>query len=94
MSPSHKLPITRGENLEISFGGHPVSCHAGDTVAAALLTAGVHEFGITRTGDPRQPFCNMGTCFDCVVTINGHPLVRACMTTVRSGMEIVPTKGF
>jgi len=71
-----------------------VPCHEGDTVAAALLVAGIHEFGTTRDGDPRQPFCNMGTCFDCAVTIDGRPLIRACITPVRNGMDVTSTKGY
>lgn len=94
MSPSRKLSTRRGKDLEITFEGRAVSCHEGDTVAAALLVAGIHEFGTTRDGDPRQPFCNMGTCFDCAVTIDGRPLIRACMTPVRNGMEVNSTKGF
>ena len=93
MSPSRNLPTSRGKRLEIVFDGNSVSAHAGNTIAAALLVAGIDEFGTTRDGDPRQPFCNMGTCFDCAVTVDGQPLVRACITPVRDGMEIESTKG-
>lgn len=94
MSPSRKLPTRRGKDLDITFDGRVVPCHEGDTVAAALLVAGIYEFGTTRDGDPRQPFCNMGTCFDCAVTIDGRPLIRACITPVRNGMDVTSTKGY
>lgn len=94
MSPSRKLPIVRGDSVHITFDGKALPCNEGDTLAAALLVSGIQEFGTTRTGEPRQPFCNMGTCFDCAVVIDGIPLVRACITQVREGMNIEPTKGF
>jgi predicted molibdopterin-dependent oxidoreductase YjgC len=33
-------------------------------------------------------FCNMGVCFDCVMTIDGHAGQRACTTLVRDGMIV------
>lgn len=88
------MPVTRGERVTIVFGGKNIPCFEGETIASALLVAGVDEFGVTRDGAPRQPFCNMGTCFDCAVTVDGTPLVRACLTPVQDGMTIEPTKGF
>lgn len=94
MSDSVRVPVTRGNDIAIEFGGTRIPCFEGETIAAALLTGGIDEFGVTRDGAPRQPFCNMGTCFDCAVTVNGTPLVRACLTPVEDGMSIEPTKGF
>jgi sarcosine oxidase subunit alpha len=41
-----------------------------------------------RNGEPRIPLCNMGTCFECGVTVDGVPLTRSCLTTVRDGMRV------
>ena len=41
-----------------------------------------------KTGQPRGIFCGMGVCYDCLVTIDGVPNQRACMTQVKDGMEI------
>jgi NADPH-dependent 2,4-dienoyl-CoA reductase/sulfur reductase-like enzyme len=30
----------------------------------------------------------MGVCFDCLVTVNGRPSQRACLTKVEAGMDI------
>ena len=49
-----------------------IRARAGDTVAAALLAAGVDHCRTTPvTGAPRAPYCLMGVCFDCLVTIDG-----------------------
>jgi predicted molibdopterin-dependent oxidoreductase YjgC len=31
----------------------------------------------------------MGICFECVVTVDGVPNVRACLEPVRNGMDVV-----
>lgn len=61
----------------------------GDTIAAALLAAGVSTTRETLVShSPRAPFCMMGSCFECRVTVNGTPNVQACMTLVENGMTV------
>jgi len=88
MAHAHRLATPRGPELRFTFDGQPVTAFAGETLAAALLAAGVPAFGTTRLDAPRLPFCNMGTCFDCAVCVDGRPLVRACLTDVREGMTV------
>ncbi len=79
------------ENAEfkIIVNGQPLSCRRGDTVLAVLLASGVpHLRRSARSGAPRSAYCNMGVCYDCAVTVDGAPLVRACMTDARPGMRI------
>jgi D-hydroxyproline dehydrogenase subunit gamma len=69
--------------------GKPIAASEHDTVAAALLMAGYRAFRRTSTGNSlRGPFCGMGTCFECLVTIDGEPNRQACMTPVRDGQRI------
>jgi len=70
------------------FAGRAIACRPGDTVAAALVDAG--ELGCREAADGGQRglFCGMGVCQECVVTIDGRPWQRACMTPVRDGMAI------
>lgn len=81
-----RKPALRGEVLTFTFEGRSISAHAGETLATALLAAGVSAFGMTREGQPRMPLCNMGTCLDCAVSVDGRRLVRACLTDVREGL--------
>jgi thioredoxin reductase len=77
----------RGEPAQLVVDGRTVAAAAGDSLAAALLDAGIRTCRIAGNGDPRGVFCGMGVCHDCVVVVDGTPL-RACMTAVRDGMRV------
>jgi len=81
--------IPRGAEIEVLINGRPHLAFEGETVHAVLLAAGWRVLGKkAKTGQPRGIFCGMGVCYDCLVTIDGLPNQRACMTPVKSGMEI------
>ena len=83
-----RLPDDR-QVVTIVVDGARVAARAGDTVAAALLGAGLRAFRATAvSGAPRGPFCMMGSCFDCVVTIDGQRNVQACLARVADGMRV------
>jgi D-hydroxyproline dehydrogenase subunit gamma len=78
--------------LTIFVNGQEVRAQAGDTVAAALLLAGHIVFRRTiRSGQARGPYCAMGTCFECLVSIDGQPSQQACLMPVRAGMVVEST---
>ncbi len=89
-----RLPrAEKGQMLTIKVDGQPVQAFAGETVAAVLLATGRRAWRRTdKHHAPRGLFCGMGICFDCLVTVNGQPNVRACMTYVEEGM-IIETGG-
>jgi D-hydroxyproline dehydrogenase subunit gamma len=78
------------KQVAIFINGEQASCSPAMTVAAAVMTVlGTPRLrSTTRTREPRGIFCGMGTCFDCLVTINGKTGVRACMTRVKGGMRV------
>ncbi|MDR3672024.1 MAG: (2Fe-2S)-binding protein [Holophaga sp.] len=82
------------EILVFTFDGRPLKAARGDTVAAALLAAGIgavrhHVAG----GEPRGPYCMMGICFDCLVTIDGIANRQGCQVEVAEGMEVQSQRG-
>jgi predicted molibdopterin-dependent oxidoreductase YjgC len=79
--------VTRPAPVTIDVDGVRVDAFPGESLAAALLAAGVRAFRRTPSGAPRGPLCNMGVCFECVVTVDGEPR-RACATEVREGMRV------
>lgn len=75
--------------FDISFDGRSVPCQDGWTIGAALTAAGVRSWRTTRiAGRPRGLFCGIGVCFDCLVTVNGQPSVRACLAPARQGDDV------
>lgn len=81
-------PFKRGRPVQIEVDGEPVDSYEGETIAAALTASGRRVFRYTVSGHPRGVFCGMGTCFDCLVDVDGDPSVRSCVTPVRAGMKI------
>ncbi|MEO5799382.1 MAG: (2Fe-2S)-binding protein [Gemmatimonadales bacterium] len=75
-------------DVTVSVDGVPRRVPASATVAAALLQLGVTTFRRDLSGQARGPVCGMGTCFECRVTIDGQPEMRACLVPVREGMRV------
>lgn len=78
----------------ITWDGQALSARSGESLATALLAAGVLHFRETPvTGSARGPLCLMGACFECLVELDGVPNVQACMTPVRPGLTAKPQHG-
>jgi hypothetical protein len=83
------LDDRRGPLVDIHVDGRLVRAVDGDNLAAALLAAGLRPFRTTPvSGAPREPYCMMGVCFDCLAVIDGHPNRQTCLETVRAGMAV------
>lgn len=84
----------RGAALTLFVNGRTVEAHAGESVAVVLLAEGILTLRRSaRLSEPRGLFCGMGVCFECGVTVNGRPNVRACMTPVEGSMRIETADG-
>jgi predicted molibdopterin-dependent oxidoreductase YjgC len=86
--------IERGRPLRIRVDGVDVTAFEGESLAAALIAAGRRATRRTETtGEPRGYFCGTGVCQDCLVTLDGRPNVRACMTPAREGLRVETQRG-
>jgi D-hydroxyproline dehydrogenase subunit gamma len=75
--------------VTIWWGDTSLQARPGDSVAVALLAAGVNTTRTTAaSGAPRGPYCMMGACFECLAEVDGVANVQTCMTEVRDGMRI------
>jgi predicted molibdopterin-dependent oxidoreductase YjgC len=80
--------------VTITVEDRPVVVPESDSVAAAMLAAGIVTARITPVSNVhRGPYCMMGTCFECLVEIDGVPNQQACQTQVREGMNIIVQRG-
>jgi len=78
-----------GKNINITIDGKKIKAKEGEMIIAALLNAGIRINRFTRKyHQPRGLFCGIGQCTDCVMTVNGIPNVRTCVTPVEEGMII------
>ena len=74
--------------ITISVDGTPVETQPDELLANVLSKHGGAIRHHRLDGTPREPFCMMGVCFECVVTIDGEPNQQACLTLVRDGMVV------
>lgn len=81
-------------SASFDFDGMAVPFQPGQSVGAALLAAGVRSWSTTRRERrPRGIFCGIGVCFDCLVTVDGTPNVRACLVRAEPGLVVRTQKG-
>ena len=77
--------------VRLTIAGQPVTALRGESVATAALAAGLQ---FTRnapvSGEPCAPYCLMGVCFECLMTIDGQPNRQACLVPVQDGMNVEP----
>lgn len=87
VAPGPAAPVT------IEVDGEPLTGLAGQTIGGLLLSAGRTSWRTTaRHSRPRGLFCGIGVCYDCVVTVNDLPDVRACQRKAAEG-DVVLTDG-
>ena len=75
------------EMVEITVDGKKLTARSGEMIAAVLMANG-------KNHEPRGIFCGIGQCTDCVMTVNGKPNVRTCITPVEDGMVIETQEGY
>jgi len=80
--------------ITLCVDGREIQALQGDTLAMALLGAGVTPFRRTAvSGAPRAAFCLMGVCFDCLVDVDGRRNVQSCMVEALAGMNVSLPQG-
>lgn len=81
--------VSGDDLVEIFIDDRPVKACKGDNLATVLLVNGLLPVRTNPvSGAPRSPYCMMGTCFECLVELDGESNHQACMTTVRHGMRL------
>ncbi|MFG3512655.1 (2Fe-2S)-binding protein [Streptomyces bobili] len=94
MNPLERAGARPGPPFTVMFDGREIEALPGQTVAAALWAVGVVAWRTTREGGrARGVFCGIGVCFDCLVTVDGRPGLRACLTPATPGADIRTQEG-
>jgi succinate dehydrogenase/fumarate reductase-like Fe-S protein len=74
-------------NVTLRIDGAEHRVPEGQSLAALLLALQTPS-RLSVGGTPRTPFCGMGVCGECRVTVNGEPAVLACLTACRDGLLV------
>lgn len=83
------LRIEPGETIKLRVNGRERTVPAGKSIAWVLTAMGypvIRRTSVSR--EARGVFCGMGSCLDCVATVNGHSSVRTCITEATADMTI------
>ncbi|WP_200546658.1 FAD-dependent oxidoreductase [Erwinia sp. S38] len=76
------------ETRTIWFDGQAIQALASETIAAALARSNIVALRENTQGEKRGLWCGMGSCYECVVEVDGKGSQRSCMTLVEQGMQI------
>ena len=86
--------LENAKKVCINVDGKEISAVEGEPILAALLAAGIQVQNISeKKHEPRGYFCGIGRCTGCVMTVNGDPNVRTCITPVEAGMVVETQDG-
>lgn len=90
-----QLPcVERGRPVTLQIDGQQVRAFEGETISGAMFAEGRRILRHTiQSGKPRSIFCGIGVCYECLVTVNGTPNIRACQTPVAEGMIVQTQSG-
>ena len=80
--------------VTIIVDGKEIPAVEGEPILSALLASGIKVANIIpKHYEPRGYFCGIGRCTNCVMTVNGDPHVRTCVTPVEAGMVVETQDG-
>ncbi len=80
--------LNTSAQVEVMLDGEPLKLQSGISLAAALIAA--EQIPMRHnpvSGAPRAAYCMMGSCFDCVIEVDGVNQ-RACQTMVAEGLVL------
>src|SRR5512134_1026881 len=79
----------------LRFERRDVPVRDGDSIASALYRDGVRTFTRSLKYHRRRSlYCGTGECPNCLVTVDGVPGVRSCVTPARNGMRVERAHGW
>ena len=91
MAASESTPA----NGSFDFEGRTIPCAQGDTIASALFRADVRTFSRSFKYHRRRGlYCLTGDCPNCLMTVNGEPAVRTCVTPAAEARHVARGAGW
>lgn len=86
LMPAADDPVGRTDiPIDISLDGEVLRGIAGQTLAGILIASGRSAWRTDTAGRPRGLFCAIGSCFECLATVNDGTDVRLCRRRAQNG---------
>lgn len=83
------------KKVTVFIDGKQYEAYEGEMIAATLMANGIMVHRHTsKSNEPRGIYCGIGQCTDCVMTVDGKPNVRTCITPVKDNMKIETQDGY
>ena len=74
--------------VTIYIDDKPFMATAGEAVANVLLNEGFSAVHAAPNGSLRGPYCMIGVCFDCMITLADGRIEQACQTYAEDGLRV------
>ena len=76
------------DKVTVYIDDQPFMATAGEPVANILLNEGFNSVHMAPNGKTRGPYCMMGVCFDCMITLQDGRVEQACQTYAEDGIRL------
>ena len=87
--------MVRAGGRPFYYRGRTLEAFPGETLLGTLVRAGLPTLGRSnRYHRPRAPFCGIGQCTGCLLSVNGRPAVRTCRYLPEAGDRARPERGW
>jgi len=88
------VQFSRDKKIKFYFEGKELEGYEGETIAAALHSAGIKDYHYSpRLNRPRGFFCAIGNCSSCLMEVDGVSNVRVCTEKLIEGMKVQRQQG-
>ncbi|MBU75176.1 MAG: (2Fe-2S)-binding protein [Rhodospirillaceae bacterium] len=74
--------------VTIYIDDKPFNALAGEPIANVLLNEGFSSVHRAPNGNLRGPYCMMGVCFDCMITLQDGRVEQACQIYAEDGVRL------
>ena len=79
---------SQDDAVTIYIDDKPFMATVGEPVANVLLNEGYSSVHTAPNGKPRGPYCMMGVCFDCMITLQDGRVEQACQIYAEDGIRL------
>lgn len=76
------------DKVTVYIDDQPFMATAGEPVANVLLNEGFNSVHTAPNGQSRGPYCMMGVCFDCLITLQNGRVEQACQIYAEDGIRL------